>query len=472
MKTSEKDMDNYQKYIHKSRYARYLDEQHRREDWNETVGRLINFYSNKFKQHEDILQKEIYNKIVDLEVMPSMRSLMTAGPALERDNLSGFNCLSGDTLVTTLEYGITEIRNLAGKSVHVVDGNGNWVLAPCKSYGEQQLFIVSLANTIDIRATGNHRWILENGQEKTTVELQEGDRLALVNTPNSKKDYLNEGTELGIINSVVSSQNIEEVFCFEVPTTHSFLLTNYVLTGNCSYTAVDNPRSFSEALFLLMNGCGVGFSVERQFINQLPNIAEDFYESDSVIVVKDSKLGWATALHELITLLYQGKVPKWDLSKLRPAGARLKTFGGRSSGPGPLNDLFEFVVATFKKAAGRKLTSLECHDIMCVIGEIVVVGGVRRCLPHDTLVQIGPDEWKQISDFKEGDRIYLKGEYQKILNVFDQGNQEILKIELADGTYLESTANHRWLVYNKGTDKIEWIKTSDLNENHGMIDEY
>lgn len=230
-------MDNYRLYIHKSRYARFFDDKQRRENWDETVQRLVDFYSAKFPQHAATLGNGIRSNILDMEVMPSMRSLMTAGPALERDNISGYNC---------------------------------------------------------------------------------------------------------------------------------------------SYIAVDNIKVFSEALYILMNGTGLGFSVERQFVSQLPVIADEFYDSDTVIQVKDSKLGWAVSLHELISLLYQGRIPKWDLSKLRPAGARLKTFGGRSSGPEPLRELFQFCVATFKKAAGRKLTSLEAHDIMCKIGTIVVVGGVRR----------------------------------------------------------------------------------------------
>ena len=230
-------MDNYRLYIHKSRYARFIDDKKRRENWGETVQRLVDFYSGRFPEHATTLGNGIRQSILDMEVMPSMRSLMTAGPALDRDNISGYNC---------------------------------------------------------------------------------------------------------------------------------------------SYIAVDNIKVFSEALYILMNGTGLGFSVERQFITQLPMVADDFYDSDTTIQVKDSKLGWAVALHELITLLYQGRIPKWDLSKLRPAGARLKTFGGRSSGPEPLRELFEFCVSTFRKAAGRKLNSIEAHDIMCKIGAIVVVGGVRR----------------------------------------------------------------------------------------------
>lgn len=147
---------------------------------------------------------------------------------------------------------------------------------------------------------------------------------------------------------------------------------------NCSFVAIDNPRSFDEILYILMNGTGVGFSVEQKFVDQLPRIAEDFHDTDTTIHVADSKLGWAKALRELIHLLYGGQIPKWDVSKVRAAGMPLKTFGGRASGPGPLVDLFMFTCNTFKKASGRKLTSLECHDIVCKVAEIVVVGGVRR----------------------------------------------------------------------------------------------
>ena len=147
---------------------------------------------------------------------------------------------------------------------------------------------------------------------------------------------------------------------------------------NCSYLAIDRVQAFDELLYILMNGTGVGFSVERQHVSKLPVIAEDFYNTDIVIYVKDSKIGWAKSLKELMALLYQGQVPNWDISKVRPAGSVLKTFGGRASGPAPLVDLFHFVVNIFKNAHGRKLTSLECHDIVCKIAEIVVVGGVRR----------------------------------------------------------------------------------------------
>lgn len=147
---------------------------------------------------------------------------------------------------------------------------------------------------------------------------------------------------------------------------------------NCSYLPVDDPKSFDEAMFILLCGTGVGFSVERQYISKLPEVPEQLFPSEDVIVVHDSKEGWAKALRKVIAMLYAGEIPKWDVSKVRPAGAKLKTFGGRASGPAPLVELFNFTVNMFKQAKGRKLSSIECHDLMCKIGEVVVVGGVRR----------------------------------------------------------------------------------------------
>ena len=147
---------------------------------------------------------------------------------------------------------------------------------------------------------------------------------------------------------------------------------------NCSYVTVSRVRAFDEILYILLCGTGVGFSVERQYVEKLPTIAEEFTNSETTIVVQDSKAGWAKAYRELVSLLIGGQIPKWDVSKVRPSGARLKTFGGRASGPGPLEDLFRFTIDTFKKAAGRKLTSIECHDVVCKVAEVVVVGGVRR----------------------------------------------------------------------------------------------
>lgn len=238
-----KDLSMYQTYVHLSRYARYRDDLGRRETWEETVDRYVDFFAKKVHDEkgqlvfDQIDWDEIRQAILDLKVMPSMRCLMTAGKALERDNVAGFNC---------------------------------------------------------------------------------------------------------------------------------------------SFVAVDSPKVFDEILYVLCCGTGVGFSCERQYVTKLPEVAESFHPSDSVIVVADSKIGWASAYRELIYLLYSGKVPSWDTSKIRPAGARLKTFGGRASGPEPLEDLFAFTVNVFKNAAGRKLTSIEVHDIVCKIADIVVVGGVRR----------------------------------------------------------------------------------------------
>lgn len=153
---------------------------------------------------------------------------------------------------------------------------------------------------------------------------------------------------------------------------------DHIAAYNCSFIAVDSPRAFDEAMYILMNGTGVGFSVEQKYINQLPVISESFFQTGTTIVVDDSKLGWAKAYKELIALLCQGQIPNWDVSKVRPAGARLKVFGGRASGPAPLVDLFNFTIETFKVASGRRLKSIEAHDLMCKIGEVVVVGGVRR----------------------------------------------------------------------------------------------
>ena len=226
---------DYQAFIHTSRYARWLEQDQRRESWSETVSRYMSNIVYKV-MGRDSYGEQIEQAILNLDIMPSMRAMMTAGPALERDNTAGYNC---------------------------------------------------------------------------------------------------------------------------------------------SYLPVDDPKSFDEAMFILLCGTGVGFSVERQFVSKLPEVPE-LFNSDTMIVVKDSKEGWAKAFRQLLALLWAGEIPKWDVSKVRPAGARLKTFGGRASGPAPLVDLFNFAIQIFKQAQGRKLSSIECHDLMCKIGEVVVVGGVRR----------------------------------------------------------------------------------------------
>jgi len=240
-----------QEYVHKSRYARWVDSEQRRETWAETVQRYVDYFSNKFPHYP---KQEIFDAIYNQNTMPSMRALMTAGPALERDPMAGFNC---------------------------------------------------------------------------------------------------------------------------------------------SFIAVDNVRAFDEILYISMCGTGVGFSVERQFINKLPvvgasvkHIAETNHNEvhikdkltpiDHTIHVKDSKGGWSSAFKELIHHLYEGNIPKWDVTKVRLAGEKLKVFGGRASGPQPLVDLFEFAISIFKNAVGRKLNSIECHDLVCMVASIVVVGGVRR----------------------------------------------------------------------------------------------
>jgi ribonucleoside-triphosphate reductase len=232
----------YQQFIHKSRYARWIEDEQRRENWDETVSRYISFMdSYVHDKHgyklDSSLKNELEEAILNLRVMPSMRAMMTAGDALERDAVCGYNC---------------------------------------------------------------------------------------------------------------------------------------------SYIPVDSPRAFDECMYILMCGTGVGFSVERENVDKLPVVSDNFNTSDTVIKVGDSKPGWAKALRELIALLYAGQVPSWDMSGVREAGARLKVMGGRASGPQPLADLFNFTVEIFRKAKGRRLFPIECHDLMCKIGEIVVVGGVRR----------------------------------------------------------------------------------------------
>ncbi|OUW63132.1 MAG: hypothetical protein CBD58_00570 [bacterium TMED198] len=227
---------DYQNFIATSRYARWLEDEGRRETWTETVTRYVDYMADKTGLDKKTTD-EIWNAIYTLDVMPSMRALMTAGPALDRDNTAGYNC---------------------------------------------------------------------------------------------------------------------------------------------SYLPVNDPKSFDEAMYILLCGTGVGFSVERQYIDKLPEIPEKLFKSQTTIVVRDSKEGWAKAFRMLVALLYAGEVPDYDVSMIRPAGARLKTFGGRASGPAPLVDLFKFTINMFKGATGRKLNSYECHSIMCKIGEIVVVGGVRR----------------------------------------------------------------------------------------------
>ena len=221
------------------------------------------------------------------------------------------------------------------------------------------------------------RWIDEYNRRETWNETV--DRyFNYMETHLSKKYNYKLSTELRtkLQNAVL---NLEIMPSMRALMTAGIALERCHVAGyNCSYLPVDNIRSFDECLYILMCGTGVGFSVESKYTKQLPIVNEKLIESDTTIIVGDSKTGWAKAYRELIHLLYAGTIPTWDLSKLRPAGARLKTFGGRSSGPDPLDDLFRFTVGIFKNAVGRKLKPIECHDIMCKIGSVVVVGGVRR----------------------------------------------------------------------------------------------
>jgi ribonucleoside-diphosphate reductase alpha chain len=221
------------------------------------------------------------------------------------------------------------------------------------------------------------RWLPENGRRETWDETV--DRYFNFFDKHLKEHYnfkLPKDVRSELRAAVCNLEVLPSMRC--LMTAGDALERDNIAGYNCSYAHVNRVRAFDEILYVLMCGTGVGFSVEREFVDKLPTIAEEFSDTDTTIIVADSKQGWAKAYRELVSLLIVGQIPKWDTSKVRPAGARLKTFGGRASGPLPLNDLFQFTVETFKKAAGRKLTSIECHDIVCKIAEIVVVGGVRR----------------------------------------------------------------------------------------------
>lgn len=233
---------DYQTFVHRSRYARYLEDKQRRETWAETVDRYMCYMTGHLKKAHGYtpsadMVAAIRGAILRTEIMPSMRAMMTAGEALDRDHIAGFNC---------------------------------------------------------------------------------------------------------------------------------------------SYLAIDHPRAFDEILYILMCGTGVGFSAERQYVSKLPCLPDDFHPAGYAIKVRDSKLGWAKAFKQLVSALWSGEIPDWDDSAVRPAGARLKTFGGRASGPAPLRSLYEYTIELFKRAAGRQLESIEVHDLVCKIADVVVVGGVRR----------------------------------------------------------------------------------------------
>ena len=221
------------------------------------------------------------------------------------------------------------------------------------------------------------RWDYDLGRRETWDETVERYFNFFSEWLEEKHEYkLENGERIELENSVKELNVMPSMRC--LMTAGPALKKENVAGYNCSYIKVDNQRSFDEILYVLMNGTGVGFSVEADHVSQLPSIAEEFHPTDTTIIVADSKLGWAKAYKELLSLLWSGQVPKWDLSKVRSAGTPLKTFGGRASGPQPLEDLFNFTINTFKNATGRKLHPIECHDIVCKTAEIVVVGGVRR----------------------------------------------------------------------------------------------
>ena len=221
------------------------------------------------------------------------------------------------------------------------------------------------------------RWDYDNGRRETWDETVERYFNFFSEWLEEKHEYkLENGERTELENAVKELKVMPSMRC--LMTAGPALKKENTAGYNCSYVKVDSPRSFDEILYVLMNGTGVGFSVEEEYTAQMPVVPEELYETDTTIIVADSKLGWAKAFKELVSLLYGGHIPKWDVSKVRPAGAPLKTFGGRASGPEPLVDLFSFTINTFRGATGRKLKPIECHDIVCKTAEIVVVGGVRR----------------------------------------------------------------------------------------------
>ena len=230
---------------------------------------------------------------------------------------------------------------------------------------------------------------------------------------------------------------------------------------NCSYLPVDDPKSFDEAMFILLCGTGVGFSVERQFISKLPEVPELFV-SDTIIHVKDSKEGWAKGFRQLLALLWAGEIPKWDVSKIRPAGARLKTFGGRASGPAPLVELFNFAVQTFKAAQGRKLSSIECHDLMCFIGQVVVVGGVRR----SAMISLSNLSDDRMRHAKSGQWWETAGHRALANNSVSYTEKPDMETFLREWTSLVESKSGERGVFNRQASKIQAAKNGRRDANY------
>lgn len=236
---------------------------------------------------------------------------------------------------------------------------------------------------------------------------------------------------------------------------------------NCAYVAIDNQVAFDELLYVLMSGTGVGFSVERQYVSKLPEISETFELVDTIIVVEDSKEGWATSFRELIALLYQGKIPQWDLTKVRAAGVPLSTMGGRSSGPDPLVRLFKFTTKLFTEAAGRKLNSIECHSLCCMCGDIVVVGGVRRCIAAGSMVTTHNLHTQiPIESVRVGDHVLTKsGRFQEVVSKAAVGHKKVIEIHYEIGTQhrvLKCTPEHRIAIFKTFYDEPEWVQAGLL----------
>ena len=314
---------DYQNFIALSRYARWKDNEQRRENWSETVDRYFDYMSNHLKNNHNYtvtkaLKEKLTNQIMSLGVMPSMRALMTSGPALDRCHVGGYNC---------------------------------------------------------------------------------------------------------------------------------------------SYIPVDSPRSFDECMYILMCGTGVGFSVERENVDKLPIVNEHFEDSTTIITVGDSRPGWAKSLRELIAMLYVEQVPTWDVSQVRPAGARLKTFGGRASGPAPLVELFQFCIQKFKGAKGRRLFPIECHDLMCKIGEVVVVGGVRRSALI-SLSNLGDDQMRHA---KSGQ--WWENEGQRALannSVAFKGKPEMGTFMREWTSLYESKSGERG-IFNRQAARVKHLKMVEEN---------
>lgn len=385
----------YQQFIAKSRYARWLPTEMRKETWEESVDRYMTFLTenvnNAPKPKTDGLYEEIRTHILNLEVMPSMRCIMSAGPALKFDNITGYNCFPGYEEFMYWDKEEKEVYDISfeeaferGGQFLVLTQKRKWAPATVQSFGSQPIQRVTLRKltgspddvTISyFDVTPDHCWPV--WRRGLVTDLQVGDVLS----------YADEDGVITMgfrVDAIRDTGRTEPVYCCvvnDVEETHTFTLANGAVTHNCSYLPIDHPYAFDETLYILMCGAGVGFSVERKYIEKLPIVPslmkEDVTDQHTVHVM-DSRQGWANALRKLLKLLYDGVVPAWNTSRVRPAGAPLKTMGGRASGPGPLEDLFAFVVQTFKNARGRRLSPFECHCICCFIGDIVVVGGVRR----------------------------------------------------------------------------------------------